>query len=357
MCDFDPSMRDIDLPGLTGLSDAEAFERRGGLAAEDDGIVVAEIIDRSPAIWPTFVVVISAMGTALVFSGMALVGAAVLSGNLESLQNPAAQASWLAEFASSGFGLSVLVLPGQMVFAAFAIVAALFSREAWSRRLGMRGGRFPTWTWLLFFAGTPVVGLIAAQLMSQLGGEPSEQLKLIERMFTFDSIGSLFLLLLMVGLLPGIVEETLFRGYMQRRLLGRLPAAVSIGVCSIFFAAAHLDPMHAIGVLPLGVWLGVVAWRADSIWPAVFGHVGNNGCAIAMSQMTVANRDVHSADSALVVLMLVSFAAFIGSVAVLVAMGRRGEQDPGTAPELIAQAVAEVPHPMATPRRRTDDLP
>ena len=124
-----------------------------------------------------------------------------------------------------------------------------------------------------------------AQLMSLVIREPSEQLKLLENLFETHAAGSLAMLLLLISVLPGFVEELLFRGFMQRRLLTRLPVVVAIGITTAFFAAAHLDPMHALGVMPLGIWLGVVAWRADSIWPAVFGHVGNNAYAIVLSVM------------------------------------------------------------------------
>ena len=55
--------------------------------------------------------------------------------------------------------------------------------------------------------------------------------------------------------------------------------AISTGI----FAAAHMDPQHAVGVIPLGVWLGVIAWRTGSVWPAMLCHAMNNAFAILAS--------------------------------------------------------------------------
>jgi membrane protease YdiL (CAAX protease family) len=80
---------------------------------------------------------------------------------------------------------------------------------------------------------------------------------------------------------PGIVEELLFRGYLQSRLLQRWPPLLAVGASALIFSAAHLDPIHVLGVIPLGVWLGTVAWRAGSVWPAILCHAVNNAVAVA----------------------------------------------------------------------------
>jgi hypothetical protein len=41
--------------------------------------------------------------------------------------------------------------------------------------------------------------------------------------------------------------------------------------------------MHSIAaVVPLGVWLGLIAYRCDSSWPAVIGHVADDAFALIM---------------------------------------------------------------------------
>jgi hypothetical protein len=115
------------------------------------------------------------------------------------------------EPAAAAPGGLVLVLPGQLTFCAVALVAAMFSREKPADRLGLRRGNFPLWTWPLFLLGTPVVGMVMAQLMSLVIREPSEQLQLLENLFETHAAGSLAMLLLLISALPGFIETTPMR--------------------------------------------------------------------------------------------------------------------------------------------------
>ena len=55
-----------------------------------------------------------------------------------------------------------------------------------------------------------------------------------------------------------------------------------IGTASLIFAAAHLEPLHVLGVLPLGVWLGLIAHQSKSTWPAMAAHVLNNSLSVVI---------------------------------------------------------------------------
>ncbi len=283
----------------------------------DAEVIVAEIVPDPPRLWPAFVVGILAIVAALVVSGVVVVVAAAATGGIRTPFDRQTFQTWMEELADSSFGLAVLVLPGQLTFAVVAMGAAALSREPWLDRLGLRRGRLSVWTWPLFLLGTPVIGMISAQVVNQFASEPSEQLKMFERLFQFHSASSLVLLLLLVSLLPGFVEEILFRGYIQRRFLARLPAITSIGICSVFFAAAHMDPMHAVAVLPLGIWLGIVAWRADSIWPAILAHMGNNAYAIVIATLVGTSTDVEQVSPWILAVLGLSVLSFVGAITVL----------------------------------------
>ncbi len=285
--------------------------------SDQEAIVLAEAVDERPLLWPTFVTMLVAIGGALIVSGIVLGAAGAVSGGMEVFGSTREFNQWLTRFAATDTGLAILVLPGQLTFCAVALIAAAFSREKVVDRLGLRRGHLPPWTWPLFLVGTPVVGMVMAQLMSQVIEEPSEQLQMLEDLFESHAAGSMAILLVLISLLPGLVEELLFRGFMQRRLLTRLPAVVAIGVTTAFFAAAHMDPMHAVGVVPLGIWLGVVAWRADSIWPAVFGHVGNNAYAIIMSVMMGPDPNPEQMGPAVTGILGLTLLAFLGCLVLL----------------------------------------
>ncbi len=89
--------------------------------------------------------------------------------------------------------------------------------------------------------------------------------------------GGLFFALLFVGVTPAICEELLFRGYMYRALEKSTRVVVAILISSIIFSLFHID---LTGLLPrffLGALLAYVTWTSDSLYPAMFGHLINNG--------------------------------------------------------------------------------
>ena len=82
--------------------------------------------------------------------------------------------------------------------------------------------------------------------------------------------------ILLIGLLPGIAEEILFRGYVQRRFVDRWGPAAGIAVTSIIFGLFHVTP-HGIALATIiGVWLGVLAYRTGSIVPGILCHAAIN---------------------------------------------------------------------------------
>lgn len=85
-----------------------------------------------------------------------------------------------------------------------------------------------------------------------------------------------------VGVAP-LLEELLFRGWMQRTLERLAPVPVAIGATALTFAAVHMEafgfPLRAV----LGVAAGVAAWSTRSIWPAVVLHATYNGALLVAS--------------------------------------------------------------------------
>ena len=90
------------------------------------------------------------------------------------------------------------------------------------------------------------------------------------------------LMFVLMAVLPGVSEELLFRGVLQRAIR-RAPLAIAAS--ALAFACAHLDPPHVVAVLPMGVYLAWVAHRSDSTWPTIGAHVMNNGLAIAATRI------------------------------------------------------------------------
>jgi membrane protease YdiL (CAAX protease family) len=75
----------------------------------------------------------------------------------------------------------------------------------------------------------------------------------------------------------GICEEIGFRGYMQRPIEQRSGVFPAV-LISLFFMAVHLTKAWAtLGMIPIvfgaGLLLGLLAWSARSLLPAIVGHI------------------------------------------------------------------------------------
>jgi membrane protease YdiL (CAAX protease family) len=95
--------------------------------------------------------------------------------------------------------------------------------------------------------------------------------------------GTLWLALLGIGVAPGIAEELLCRGLVQRGLVPILGVAPAIGVAALFFGALHLEPVHAGFAAVLGLYLGVAAQLGGSVRAAILCHVINNLVAVSIT--------------------------------------------------------------------------
>lgn len=244
--------------------------------------VWAEIVlRRRPRIWTAIVVGVGSIFASILVAASVLSYFMMIEGDPAIFNDSTKLNRWLEQFSLTRTGLLAMILPGQLVFLCAAFLAAGLSRHPTVERLGLVRGRIPWWTWPIFVCATPVIGFTTSLLLSlvfqdNMGG----QMEMMNNMFGNHGGWFFLVVILLVSCLPGFVEETLFRGYVQKRLLEAWPPVAAIGLSTALFAAAHLDPIHVIAVAPLGAWLGIVAWRCGSVWPAIFCHMANNLLAV-----------------------------------------------------------------------------
>lgn len=111
-----------------------------------------------------------------------------------------------------------------------------------------------------------------------------------EQMFEYlSSAGSPFLLLLCIAVIPAIVEEMIFRGYIQTAFgTGRRRAIIAIGVSSLLFCIAHGSIYKAPGTLIIGIAFGYIAYKSGSVLITVILHFLNNATSL-ISYYTLKN--------------------------------------------------------------------
>lgn len=136
------------------------------------------------------------------------------------------------------------------------------------------------------------IGIVLAWLLSIATGMTNDMAPELQRMWLVGSRSGSVAWVLLIALVPGFVEEACFRGFVQRGLLLRWSATGSILTSSLLFAAMHPHPVWALAVFPLGVWLGVVAWRTGSVVLPFAMHASVNGLWTA--GMMIAHREPAS---------------------------------------------------------------
>jgi ABC-2 type transport system permease protein/sodium transport system permease protein len=94
--------------------------------------------------------------------------------------------------------------------------------------------------------------------------------------------------ILITGIVPAILEEAFFRGLLFNALKARAGAFTTIGTTGVLFGLTHVVLGGALGLerlvpaTALGLILGVVCWRAESLWPSMILHVLHNTILLAV---------------------------------------------------------------------------
>ena len=172
------------------------------------------------------------------------------------------------------------MLPMLAVFFATALVGlAVAVAPLGARALPALGFRRVGWRPVVL--GT-ILALVISVAVTQLGVEPEG----IKQAMDIAKEPALFVasLAVMAGLAP-LVEELVFRGLLYGWLAGNWGTTVAWVLSSLAFSAAHIEPAHVLLVLPLGLWLGWLRRRTDSLWPSLVAHMVNNGLAVAAAAL------------------------------------------------------------------------
>ncbi|MEP6675477.1 MAG: CPBP family intramembrane glutamic endopeptidase, partial [Ferruginibacter sp.] len=130
--------------------------------------------------------------------------------------------------------------------------------------------------------------------------------------------GEYILSLIIIGFLPAMFEEMLFRGALQN-LLNRWwkQAILSIIVSSLLFSLVHMSYFLFFSRAILGFALGWMFWRSKNIWVNIIAHFINNGLVLTVlfyESGKGAKPDIDKMDPAMPL-----WSAFV-SLAILIAL-------------------------------------
>jgi membrane protease YdiL (CAAX protease family) len=118
----------------------------------------------------------------------------------------------------------------------------------------------------------------------------------------FDSIGQLILAVVVVSILPGIGEELVFRGIIQREFYrASRNIHVSIWVSAAIFSAIHMQFYGFVPRMLLGALFGYIYYWSGSLTMSMIAHLFNNGMmvvALYFYQQGALDIDVESTEAA-----------------------------------------------------------
>lgn len=232
---------------------------RGAAALTDADKTVVE----RPRLWPVW---LSCAAAFVAIAAFSLLAVAIVRSLYPDLPERAALE-----------GLPGLLAGSMAVSAGFLLTALIASGAGTPAALRLVPGRETGRTLLLAIVGILALGQMLDSLTTLAGLGQQGNLKMIREALETARGPSLFLAVLVVGVLAGTAEEVFFRGYMQTRLVQRLPRGAAVFVTSLCFGIFHLDWLHALLALILGLYLGWITELTGSALPAAVCHVVNNG--------------------------------------------------------------------------------
>jgi len=137
---------------------------------------------------------------------------------------------------------------------------------------------------LILIATVPIFILVTllAQIINIIYPFPEHYLESFQNLYFLEGRTFLYSLFL-IALLPGIVEEVMFRGYFIKAFREK-GIWNSIIISAILFAILHLDIFRFIPVAILGVWLGYILLKTGSIIIPILAHAANNALALFIAR-------------------------------------------------------------------------
>lgn len=143
---------------------------------------------------------------------------------------------------------------------------------------------------LLVTFGVAPLAQVVGELMTRLQHIPSHSSLIVSRMAQSATSTEFSLLLATLSLLPALVEESMFRGYMTAAFQRHSFWARAI-IPSLFFGVFHLEFAQGAATVLLGFGFGLVRLYSGSLLPSMLAHAAYNGAVLLVARAVPAVED------------------------------------------------------------------
>lgn len=116
-----------------------------------------------------------------------------------------------------------------------------------------------------------------------LVGKESEAGTLTSMLLVMPNAWTLVLNLFMIGVLPAVGEELIFRGIVQRSLTQHINPHLAIWLAAFLFSAVHFQILGFVPRLLMGAAMGYLFFWSGNLWYPIIAHLTNNSVAVLLA--------------------------------------------------------------------------
>jgi uncharacterized protein len=216
-----------------------------------------------------------------------LLGSLVVSGEITAfLEDPGNIEPYLTHLITGNSIMQILVFAfGTVLFARLSVQSAdikSFLRLQTDNRTLV----YSLLAVLLIVSMQPIIYLLSylnAQipLPEFIQGFEDSQNELISGLLTGDQL--LLVTLIHIAVVPSVCEEIMYRGYVMRMFERSTSPIWAIVITGVIFGAYHMRLSQLIPLILLGIAITWLAWKANSLVPAMAAHLANNGGSVILA--------------------------------------------------------------------------
>lgn len=187
----------------------------------------------------------------------------------------------------------------------------------------------PFLSWLVEVNGAMSLPDFMAGIEEWMRSSEEQAARLTEAFLTFDGLGSLIYVLIIVAVVPAFGEEFVFRGIVQKSFIQwTRNIHLGIWITAFIFSAIHMQFFGFFPRMLLGVIFGYLFVWSKSLWLPILGHFINNGSVVLISYFApeqLDNADISFMENEQYALLL-SLSSLVLGVFVLLLMRKLNQK-------------------------------